>query len=76
MNFDIFTIRQWRKGYTLEVGRARPNNAPRGRFTEADRKRKLAANRKNREYIGRMFASLEEVLEEIKLLQLPAEEKP
>ncbi len=71
MNFDIFTIRQWREGYTLEVKIARPRNAPRHKHTEADMKRIIAASRKDQELASRMFGSLEEVFEEIKRLQFP-----
>lgn len=70
-HFDIFTIHQWREGYTLEVKITRPRNAPRYKFTDADRKRQLTAVRKNQEYIGYMFTTLDEVFEEIKRLQFP-----
>jgi hypothetical protein len=72
MHFDIFTIRQWQQGYTLRVGIARPRNAPRGKFTKADQRRVLAANKKNQDLIGRMF-TLQEVMEVIKRLQIPEE---
>ncbi len=71
--FDIFTIRQWRECYTLEVKISRPSNAPRYKFTKADQKRALAANAKNRELIGKEFATLEEVIEAIKQLEIPQE---
>jgi hypothetical protein len=71
MKFDIFTIRQWREGYTLEVEKGRPRNAPRGKFTKADRKRKLASLRKTMELRERLFPTLEDVFEEIKLLEMP-----
>lgn len=69
--FDIFTIRQWRQGYTLEVGISRPSNAPRGKFTKADRARAHAANKKNLELHMREPVTLEEIFEEIKRLQIP-----
>jgi len=71
MHFDIFTIRQWHDRYTLEVKCARPANAPRYKFTKADRKRALAANAMNRELLEREFPTLEDVAEEIKRLQFP-----
>ncbi len=71
MHFDIFTIRQWRECYTLEVGIARPHNAPGHKFTKADFKRARAASAKNLELAEKEFATLEEVVEEIKHLQLP-----
>jgi len=74
-HFDIFEIRQWREGYTLRVDISRPRNAPRGKFTKADRKRALTANRKNQELNERLFASLDEVHEEIKRLQIPEDAK-
>lgn len=73
--FDIFIIRQWRECYTLEVKCSRPSNAPRYKFTKADQKRLLAANAKSMELIGREFATLDEVMEEIKRLQFPVEEE-
>ncbi len=75
MHFDIFTIRQWRECYTLEVHIARPGNAPGYKYTKADFKRMNAANAKNRELLEREFATLEDVVEEIKHLQFP-QEKP
>lgn len=74
VRFDIFTICQWREGYTLEVRIARPHNAPRGKFTEADRKRELASIRKNMELRKCMFDTLEEACNEIKRLQFPTKE--
>jgi hypothetical protein len=71
MHFDIFTIRQWRECYTLEVRTARPRNAPGYKFTKADFKRMSDANTKNLELIGREFATLEDVVEEIQHLQFP-----
>ena len=76
MHFDIFTIRQWRECYTLEVKIARPRNAPRYKHTKADFARMRAANKKNRELLEREFATLDEVVEEIKLLQFPLAEPP
>jgi hypothetical protein len=74
MNFDIFTIRQWREGYTLHVGASRPHNAPRYRHTKADMKRNRAVNKKNQELNEHVFATLEEVFEEIKRLEIPSGE--
>lgn len=74
MKFDIFTIRQWREGYTLEVKIGRPQSEPHNKHTKADTERARAANEKNMELIGRMFATLEEVFEEMKALQFPTEE--
>ena len=71
MHFDVFTIRQWRGFYTLEVGIARPHNAPGHRFTKADFERMRAANAKNLELLEREFATLEDVVEEIQHLQFP-----
>jgi hypothetical protein len=71
MHFDIFTIRQWQGCYTLEVGIARPHNAPGYKFTKADFKRMRAASAKNLELIEREFATLEDVIEEIQRLQFP-----
>lgn len=71
--FDIFTIRQWRECYTLEVKCSRPANAPRYKFTEADFKRMQAANAKNLELLKKQFATLDEVMEEIKHLQFSQE---
>jgi hypothetical protein len=71
MKFDIFTIYQWSEGYTLEVEKGRPRNAPRGKFTKADRKRRLASLRKTMELRERIFPTLEEVCEEIKRLEIP-----
>jgi hypothetical protein len=72
VHFDLFTIQQWRECYTLQVQIERPRNAPRGKFTKADKQRALAANRKNRELLEREFTTLEEVIEEIQRLQFPA----
>ena len=71
MPFDIFTIRQWKDCYTLEVKIARPQNAPRYKHTKADFKRLLDANAKNRELLERTFTTLEDVLAEIQHLQFP-----
>lgn len=73
--FDIFIIRQWRECYTLEVKCSRPGNAPRYKFSKADFKRMHAANAKNRELLEKQFATLDEVMEEIKRLQFPHERK-
>jgi len=67
--FDIFTIRQWKECYTLEVKIARPRNAPRYKHTKADLARMRAANAKNRELLEREFATLNDIVEEIKQLQ-------
>ena len=75
MPFDIFTIRQYRECYILQVGIARPPNAPRYRHTKADRNRMLTANATNRELLERQFATLDEVVEEIKRLQFPQAEQ-
>lgn len=71
MHFDIFTIRQWKDCYTLEVNIARPANAPQHKYTKADFTRFRAANAKNRELIERTFATLDDVLAEIQRLQFP-----
>ena len=71
VHFDIFTIRQYRDCYTLRVAIARPPNAPHCKYTKADFKRMDAANAKNGELLEKQFATLEEVLEEIKRLQFP-----
>lgn len=70
-HFDIFIIRQWADCYTLEVKIARPRNAPRRKFTQADQKRMQAANKKNLELLEREFTTLEEVVTEIQQLQWP-----
>lgn len=71
VHFDIFTIRQYRECYMLQVGIARPANAPRYKHTKADFERLQATNAKNRELLEKQFATLEEVFEEIKQLQFP-----
>ncbi len=71
--FDIFTIRQWRECYTLQIDIARPKNAPRYKFTDADFKRMQAASAKNLELLKKQFATLDEVMEEIKRLQFLAD---
>jgi len=71
-HFDIFIVRQWYEGYTLKVDITRPHNAPRRRHTKADFKRRTAVNRKNIELNERMF-TWDEVVEEIKRLQIPEE---
>lgn len=71
VHFDIFTVRQWRECYTLEVGIARPRNAPRYKFTNADYDRIHAVSTKNMELVKREFATLEDVIEEIRHLQFP-----
>ncbi len=73
MHFDIFTVRQWKGLYTLQAGIARPSNAPHYKFTKADFRRMNAANAKNLELLQREFATLEDVMEEIKRLQFPTE---
>lgn len=73
MRFDIFTVRQWRDCYTLEVKVARPRNAPRYKYTKTDKERLLSASKKNLELIGKEFSTLEAVMEEIKHLQFPTE---
>lgn len=72
-HFDIFHIRQWQQGYTLTVDIARPNNAPKCKHTEADRRRRTASSKKNYEYAieKRMFKSLDEVFAEINKLRFP-----
>lgn len=75
MKFDIFTIRLWRQGYTLEVKISRPANAPRYKRTKADGKRQLAAIRQNQKLNERLFPTLSEVFEEIGRLQIPANEQ-
>lgn len=75
MSFDIFTIRQWREGYTLHVDIARPRNAPRHKHTDADFKRRTTASKKNLELATQMFPTLDEVFEEIKRLQFPVKEE-
>jgi hypothetical protein len=69
-HFDIFTIRQWRDCYTLEVRIARPRNAPGYKYTKADFARLRAANAKNRELLEREFATLDDIVEEIRHLQM------
>ena len=71
-HFDIFTIRQWQSGYTVQVGIARPNNAPRFKRTAADSKRTVMASEKNIELAEKVF-TLEEVLALIKDLSYPIE---
>jgi hypothetical protein len=75
MNFDIFTIRQWHECYTLQVKCSRPANAPRYKFTKADFKRERRASAKNLELLEKQFATLDEVIEEIKRLQFPQKTK-
>lgn len=75
-HFDIFTIRQWREGYTLSVKIARPNNAPRYKHTTADSKRAVAYSKKNMELADKTFATLDDVFAEVNRLQFPAEVAP
>jgi hypothetical protein len=37
---DLYTIKHWQQGYTLEVGSMRPPNAPKQRYTKSDRERR------------------------------------
>jgi len=71
--FDLFTIRQWREGYTLQVKTARPTNAPRYKHTEADRRRDVRSAKKNMELAGKLFPTIEDVMVEIKKLEIPNE---
>lgn len=70
-SFDIFTVRQWREGYTLEVNISRPRNAPSFKHTEADRKRRAASAKMNYEHLAnKIFPTLEDVMKEIKKLEI------
>jgi len=73
--FDIFTIQQWRECYTLQVNCSRPANAPHYKFTKVDFKRMEVANAKNLELLKKQFATLDEVMEEIKRLQYDTRKK-
>lgn len=68
--FDVFTIRVYEDGYMLCVDKMRPQNAPRMRRTEADRKRQHRVNSENwrlsKEGLKRPMQTLDEVVERIR----------
>jgi hypothetical protein len=65
--FDLFEIRQWNDGYTLQVSEARPRNAPRYKMTDADRKRMQRSSKMNTQLAGKIF-SFDELCLQIKKL--------
>lgn len=64
--FDILEIREWQEGYVLNIGISRPSNAPKFRYTEADRLRRIAAYKENLKLSLRYFKSLSEIEKYVK----------
>lgn len=67
--FDHFTIEAWEDGYTLKAKIMRPPGSSPLRRTETDRVRERTASQKNVELADKIFATLEELMAEIKILE-------
>lgn len=68
---DVFTIRHREYGYTLEVGKMRPRNAPKYKLTKAEQKRSDDMARLNLELsrFTHYYPSLSDLVKKIEELE-------